>query len=234
MLKYLVQALLFCLLLQGQAFAQNIDFMTMHYPYNKDKRVIVSYEYAAEAEDFRELQLESVLRARLDKELVEDKKVSKIGMQFVVEGPEQRAMSDEAYNDYVEKNFDAQLKVTVKELKDLVVTTPPYSYDVPHTVYRTVMDSNGNVYSYPVTWYEHVYVPEATQIFPYCEVSFELRNVATGEMLWNREVSRERGSSGIFTSRNQGFHDTFDYLVKKFLQDYKKQLLSKRASQVSR
>lgn len=227
MLKYLLQALIFCLLLQGQALAQDIDYMTKNYPFNKDQRVIVSYEYAAEAEEFRELQLESVLRARLDRELIGDKKVSKTGMQFLVEGPEQRNMSDEQYNAYVDKNFDAHLKVIVKELKDLVVTTPPYSYDVPHTVYRSVMDGNGNVYSYPVTWYEHVYMPETNQIFPYCEVRFELRNVATGEMVWCRDVSREKGSSGIFTSRNQGFHDTFDYLVKKFLQDYRKQLLKK-------
>lgn len=228
MLRYFVQVLLCCLLLQGQALAKDIDYMTKNYPFNLDQRIIVSYESEAEDEELRALPLEDVLKVRLEKEMIADKKVIKAGKQFVLEGEAQKALSDEEYNDYVTKNFDVQLRVILKDIKDLVVTTPPYTYQEPHTVYRTVMDGNGNVYSYPITWYETHYVPESNQIFPYCEVRFELRNVATGEMIWCRDVSRERGSSGIFVSRNQGFHDTFDYLIKKFLQDYKKQLLKKQ------
>lgn len=227
MLKYFFQIIVGLMLLQGQAFAGNMEYAAKDYPFKEDQRIFITYEYEVEENNGLELPLEKVLKDRVDKELVADKKLKKTGKVFVVESEEQRELTDEEYNEYVYGNYDARLRVIIKDLRDLVITTPAQYYDVPRTIYRYYTDANGNVYSYPITWMEHVYVPEKNEITPYCHVRFELIDLATDKVVWSREVDRNRGSSGPFTSSNQGFHDTFDYLVKKFLQDYKKELLKK-------
>ncbi len=206
------------LLLQGQALAQNIEYSFKDYDFSKDQRILVTYEYSVENENYKDFNLEEVLHTRVEKDLATDKKLKKQGKEFLVASDKENI---------AEGNYDVQLKVIVRNLEDLVVTTPPYSYQVPHTINHYYYGPDGKVYSYTTTWFENVYVPEHNEIRPYCEARFELYELNSGKMIWSRDAARDHGSSGPFTSSQQGFHDTFDYLVKKFFKDYKSKMLKK-------
>lgn len=233
MLKYILQIVMCCLMLQPQAFAQGIDYSSKNYDYKADKRILVSYSYNAEADDVHELALADAFDKRYTKEVLEDKKLKKKAYTFVLEkdirkelmDAEGKPLNEEAFVKYLHENFDANLKIDVKQLEYIQVNFPGYTYEIPHTVYHSYVGSDGKTYTYTTTWYETVYVPPHTEIRPYCDVRFDLVDLATDKIVWGREVGRDHGVTGPFASRNQGFHDTFDYLLKKFIKDYKSKLL---------